>query len=96
MDDMIVKYGSEELRDKNISNVFWRIRLYKMRLVSERCTFKVRFEKFLGFYLIEIGRKVNPDKCEVFMKMGVATAKKEVIKPNRMLISLNNFISRSS
>lgn len=43
----------------------------------------------MGFYLTGINIEADMDKCEYVIKMGMPTTKKEVMKLNELLISLN-------
>lgn len=56
-----------------------------MRLNPKKCTFTVKADKFLGFYLTKRGIKANPNKCESVIKMNAPYAKKEMIKLNEIL-----------
>ncbi|RDY04738.1 hypothetical protein CR513_11511, partial [Mucuna pruriens] len=40
-----------------------------MRLNPDKCVFRVKGEKFLGFMLTHRGIEANPDKCEAITKM---------------------------
>lgn len=67
-----------------------------MGLIPEKCTFKFKVGKFLGFYMKERGIEANSNKCRAVIKMEATTMKKEIMKLNGMLTSLNKFISRSA
>lgn len=56
----------------------------------------MKFDNFLGFYLIERGIEANPYKCEAVIQMNLSMSKKEVQKLNDMLTTLNIFILKSS
>lgn len=60
MDDMIEKSSRDELRNQHLQQVFKRIMEYNLRLNHTKCTFGVRDDKFLGFYLNERGIEANP------------------------------------
>lgn len=47
-------------------------------LIHKNCTFEVKSDKFLGFYLTERGIEANRDKCETLIWMVEPTIKKEV------------------
>lgn len=57
---------------------------------------QIRRKKIHRLYLTERDIYANPDKCEAVINMGAPMTKKEVIKLNRMLASLDRFISRST
>jgi hypothetical protein len=65
-----------------------------MRLNPKKCTFGVKAEKFLHFYLAKRGTKANRNKCEAIIKMETPTNKETIMKLKRMLIALNKLISR--
>lgn len=76
--------------------VFKRVRQYNMRLNPEKCTFRARAEKYLGFCLTNRGIEPNPDKCEEVVQINVLPSKKDVQKLNDILTALNMVISKSS
>jgi len=67
-----------------------------MRLNPEKCTFRVKAGKFLGFYLTERGIEANLDKCRVILEMEPPYRKERIMKSKGMLTSLRRFISRSA
>ncbi|MCI72280.1 hypothetical protein A2U01_0093543, partial [Trifolium medium] len=60
MEDMIVKSHEETDNAAHPRRVFEQARKCKMRFNPEKCTFRVRAGKFLGFYLTERGIEANP------------------------------------
>lgn len=66
-----------------------------MRLNQEKCTFWVKADKFLSFYLMKRGIEENPNKYEEFIWMEELTKKRGFMKVNRMLTTLNMFVSKS-
>lgn len=93
---MILRSSWEEFHAKHLRWILKRGRTYNMKFNKEKCTFGVRADKFLGFYLTKRGIKANPDKCETVICINSPTSKKEVQKLNGMLSVLNRFILRSS
>ncbi|MCI52175.1 hypothetical protein A2U01_0073419, partial [Trifolium medium] len=69
MDDMIIKSHEETDHADHLRRVFELARKCKMRFNPEKCTFGVRADKFLGFYLTELGIEVNPNKCKAFVEL---------------------------
>lgn len=59
MDVMIVKSSQEESRDQHLWKLFKRVWQYNMRLSPYKCTFGVRVNKFLGYYLRDRGIALN-------------------------------------
>lgn len=57
MDDIIIDSNEEELYDKHNTSILRRVRKYNIRLNPEKCTFGVRANNFLGFYLTERGHR---------------------------------------
>ncbi|PKI70944.1 hypothetical protein CRG98_008677, partial [Punica granatum] len=64
VDDMIAK--SKEGKDHlvNLKRLFDRLKKYKLRLNSTKCTFGAKLGKLLGFVVSERGIKVDPDKVK--------------------------------
>lgn len=91
MDNIIVKSSVDTLHTQHLHQVFERVRQYNMRLNPEKCTFAVRSRKFIGFYLMERGIEVNPEKCEVVIFIKAPTSKKDIQRLNGMLTTLNKF-----
>lgn len=75
MHDKIVKSNEEGLHNQHLSRVLRRVWQYNMRLNPKKCTFGVRANKFLGFYLTEIGIKANLDKWKMVIWKETPTIK---------------------
>ena len=88
MEDMIVKSTEELDHATHLKKVFEQARKCRMRFNLEKCTFSVREEKFIGFYLTEWVIKANPDKCRAFSEFPTPTLKKSIQILNCMLTSL--------
>lgn len=69
-------YTQEHLHKDCLTTVFDFVQQYNMRLNLEKCTFRVKSGKFLGFYLTKRGIEVNPDKLDVIIKWETPTTKK--------------------
>jgi hypothetical protein len=67
-----------------------------MRLNPEKCTFRVKAGKFLGFYLTGRGIKTKTDKCMAVRVMEPFSSKEDIMKLNIMLTTLSIFISKSA
>ena len=78
VDDMIAKSASEEEHLVNLKKLFERLRKYKLRLNSPKCTFGVRSGKLLGFIVNQRGIKGNPDKVRAILEMPHPRTEKEV------------------
>jgi len=69
VDDMIAKSKSEEEHLVNLRRLFGRLRKFKLRLNSTKCTFGVRSRKLLGFIVSQKGIEVDLDKVCVILEM---------------------------
>ncbi|CAJ2646924.1 unnamed protein product [Trifolium pratense] len=96
MDDMIVKSHEEIDHTAHLRKVFEQARRHDMRFNPEKCTFRVRAGKFLGFYLTERGIEANPDKCRAFTELQTPSNKKSIQTLNGMLTSLSRFVAKSA
>ncbi|GAU25741.1 hypothetical protein TSUD_216720 [Trifolium subterraneum] len=95
MDDMIVKSEEEIDHTVHLKRVFDQARKFNMRFNPEKCTFGVKAEKFLGFYLTERGIEANPDKCRAFFDYPTPKSKKFIQTLNGMLTSMARFVAKS-
>lgn len=75
LDDMIVKSSQEELHAQHLKRVFKMVRKYNMILNPVKCTFGVRNNKLLGFYLTEQRIQANPNKCNALIQKNATTSK---------------------
>lgn len=60
---MIVKRREDIDHLADLKEVFTEVRKNSLKLNPEKCTFRVRADKFLSFYLTERGIEANIDKC---------------------------------
>ena len=60
---------------------------------SEKCTFGVASEKFLGYLVTEWGIKANPDQISAILNMKSSTCVKKVLILNGCLAALNWFLN---
>lgn len=79
IDDMVVKSKQEVRHIEDLQGVFEVLRQHKLRLNAEKCTFRVRAGKFLGYLITDRGIEANPNQIEAM---------------TRMLAALNRFISK--
>ncbi|GAU28915.1 hypothetical protein TSUD_59270, partial [Trifolium subterraneum] len=96
MDDMIVKSEEEIDHTVHLKRVFDQARKFNMRFNPEKCTFRVKAGKFLGFYLTERGIEANPDKCRAFFDYPTPKSKKSIETLNGMLTSMARFVAKSA
>ena len=66
------------------------MRLYKLRLNPNKCTFGVRSGKLLGFVVSDKGIQVDPAKVKAIQEMPVPKTEKEV----RGFLGRLNYIAR--
>ncbi|GAU26993.1 hypothetical protein TSUD_290450 [Trifolium subterraneum] len=96
IDDMIVKSEEEIDHTAHLKRVFDQARKFNMRFNPEKCTFRVKAGKFLGFYLTERGIETNPDKCRAFFDYPTPKSKKSIQTLNGMLTSMARFVAKSA
>lgn len=78
MDDMIAKSHIEEEHIVNLHKLFERLRKFRLRLNPNKCTFRVRSGKLLGFLVSERGIEVDPAKIKSIQEMPEPKTEKEV------------------
>jgi len=66
---------------------------YKLKLNPEKCVFGVEAGKFLGFLLIERGKKVNLEKSVAILVMRSPISVKEVQQLTGWMTTLSRFVS---
>ncbi|KAL0403666.1 UNVERIFIED_CONTAM: Retrovirus-related Pol polyprotein from transposon gypsy [Sesamum radiatum] len=66
VDDMLVK-SKEEDHLRELKRAFDIMRNYGMKLNPEKCTFRVRGGKFLGYMVSEKGIEANPEKIQAII-----------------------------
>ena len=64
------------------------LRHYGINLNLKKCTFRVRFEKFLGYMIDQRGIEANPDKIKAVLNMKSPTTEKEIKKLTGCIIVL--------
>ena len=72
--------------------MFDRLKTYKLRLNPNKCTFRVRSGKLLGFVVIDKGIQVVPTKVKAIQEMPTPRTEKEV----RGFLGRLNYIARFS
>ena len=94
IDDMVVKSKQEVQYIEDFQRVFEVLRQHKLRLNAEKCTFRVKASKFLGYLITGQGIEVNPDHIEAIKRLKPPSNPKEVQVLTGMLATLNQFISK--
>jgi len=78
VDDMVVKSRREESHVEDLKELFNALDKYKLKLNLEKCIFRVKAVKFLGFMLTQRGIEINLDKCMTIIIMRSPSSVKEV------------------
>ena len=78
VDDMIVKSRDRSDHLSALERFFERIRLFRLRLNPNKCTFGVTSKKLLGYMVSERGIEVDPDKIRVILDMPAPRTEIEV------------------
>jgi hypothetical protein len=77
MDDMIAKSKKGEDHCQNMRKLFERLRKYQMKLNPEKCSFRVKYGKLLGFIVSSQGIEVDIDKVKAIQAMSTPKIEKE-------------------
>ena len=96
IDDMVVKSKVVSEHVKDLEVVFGILREHELRLNASKCSFRVGFEKFLGYMVTHRGIEVSPDQIKAINSLQALQNPKEVQKLTSMIVALNWFISRSA
>ena len=90
VDDMIARSQTEEEHLDHLQKLFDRLKLYKLRLNPNKCTFGVRSGKLLGFVVSDKGIQVDPSRVKAIQEMPAPKTEKEV----RGFLGRLNYIAR--
>ena len=69
VDDMLVKSQDEVKHLDDLQETFNTLKQYNMRLIPNKCAFRVSSWKFLGFMISHKGIEANPDKIQAILNM---------------------------
>ena len=94
IDDMVVKSKLVFEHVGNLTNIFEILREHKLRLNASKCSFGVGSGNFLGYMVTHRRIEVNPDQIKAINNLQPPRNPKEVQKLTRMMVALNQFISR--
>jgi hypothetical protein len=94
VDDIIVKSTKQENHIADLQETFANFRQAGLKLNPEKCVFKVKKGKFLGFMVSTKGIEANPSKIEAILRMELPNSKKGAQRLAGRLASLNRFILR--
>ena len=76
--DMIVKSKEREGHIVNLRKFFEKIKEYRLRLNSQKCTFGVTAGKLLGFEVNDRGIEVDPSMIKAILEMSPPKSEKEI------------------
>ena len=96
VDDNIVKSQGIEQHAKDLEKILDTLDKYKIKLNPDKCVFRVKAGKFLGFMISHKGIEANPKKMEVILKMKALKTLNELQKLNGRITTLGRFISCSA
>ena len=80
VDDMMVKSPTVEQHIRDLTYTFAALKLYKMKLNLEKCTFKVEARKFLGFMVSQKGIEPNLENIQAILDMPQPLSIKDIQK----------------
>jgi len=95
IDHMLVKSFQCVDHVQHLSEAFDQHWKYKVRLNPKKCTFRVAYEKFLGFLNTQRDIEANPDQISTILHMKSPIWIKEVQMLNGRLTNLSWFLSWS-
>ena len=95
IDDMLVKSVQHTDHLQHLDKAFNLLRQYKVKINSEKGTFRVVFEKFLGYMFSQRGIEADPDQISATLNRKSPACMKEIQMLNGHLATLNRFVSRS-
>ncbi|GKT18903.1 Retrovirus-related Pol polyprotein from transposon 17.6, partial [Aduncisulcus paluster] len=88
LDDILVFGSNEEEFLNNLASVLSRLAEYNLFLNLEKCKIGVRRVRYLGFFISEKGRSVDPKRLEVMRQISPPTSLKEL----QALVGKLNFL----
>lgn len=78
VDDIFVKSMRSIDHLTHLAKMFSILRVYKMKLNLNKCTFGVASGKFFGYMVNQNGIEVNPDKIQAFLDITLPKNVKDV------------------
>ena len=78
INDVVVKRKEVSEHSMDFDEVFVVLRRHKLHLNTSKCSFGVRFAKFLGYMITHRGIKVNPDQIKAIHNLYPPQNLKEV------------------
>ena len=96
VDDLIIK--SRTLKDHfiDLERVLQKLDQHKVKLNPDKCVFRVKVGKFLGFMILQRGIEANPKKMEAIINIKAPITLNESQKLNGRITILGKFMSCST
>lgn len=96
MEDMVVKTRRGRSHLEDLRETFSILTEYGLKLNPIKCTFGVKFRKFLGFMMLEHDIEANPRKIEAVMALAKPRCVKDIHRLNGCIAALGRFVSKSA
>ena len=96
VDELIAKSWEDESYVENLRKLFKRLRKFRLKLNSVKCTFGATSDKLLGFIVSKKGIEVDPDKIQAIQNLPPPHTQKEVQGFFGRLNYISRFISQMS
>ncbi|KAM1243450.1 hypothetical protein ACFX2G_035701 [Malus domestica] len=94
VDDMLVKNKHADQHITNLSETFTILKMYRMRLNPNKCTFGVSSSKFLSFMISQQGIEANPENIKAIIDMKEPETSKDIQSLTSKVAALTRFISK--
>jgi hypothetical protein len=96
VDDIVVASKNTEDHRADLAETFTNMRDARLRLNPEKCVFRVRQGKILGYLVSHRGIEANPTKIQAIINMIPPQSTRDVQRLTGRLDALNTFISMSA
>jgi hypothetical protein len=96
VDDIVVMSKSKEDHLADLAETFANMRDTQLRLNLEKCVFRVRQGKILGYLVSHREIKANPTKIQAIINMTPPQSARDVQRLTGRLAALNKFISKTA
>jgi hypothetical protein len=96
VDDIVVASQNKEDHLADLAETFANMRDARLRLNPEKCVFRVRQGKILGYLVSHRGIEANLTKIQAIINMTLLQSTRDVQRLTGRLAALNRFISKSA
>jgi hypothetical protein len=96
VDDIVVASKNKEDHLADLAETFANMRDARLWLNPEKCVFRVRQGKILGYLVSHRGIEANPTKIQAIIIMTPSQSARDVQRLRGRLAALNRFISKST